>query len=92
MIHQIRKMVGLIIAIIRGFTPETTLIEAFKKNKVHVHVYIICIQHVHFSTCYVRIQYINVCIVVTCYIHVYMCGIYIMYMYMYMDVLYMHTL
>ncbi|CAI8033222.1 tRNA pseudouridine synthase A, partial [Geodia barretti] len=34
MIHQIRKMVGLVIAIVRGFAPETTLIEAFQKGKV----------------------------------------------------------
>ncbi|CAI8028525.1 tRNA pseudouridine synthase A [Geodia barretti] len=36
MIHQIRKMVGLVIAIVRGFAPETTLIEAFQKGKVDI--------------------------------------------------------
>ena len=34
MIHQIRKMIGLVIAIVRGFTPESTLVEAFGKRKV----------------------------------------------------------
>ena len=34
MIHQIRKMIGLVIAIVRGFTPEDTLMEAFGKMKV----------------------------------------------------------
>lgn len=34
MIHQIRKMIGLVIAIVRGFTPESTLVEAFGKKKV----------------------------------------------------------
>ena len=36
MIHQIRKMVGLVIAIVRGFAPETTLVEAFQKGKVDI--------------------------------------------------------
>jgi tRNA pseudouridine38-40 synthase len=36
MIHQIRKMVGLIIAIVRGRTPETTLVEAFQRRKVDI--------------------------------------------------------
>ena len=43
MIHQIRKMVGLVIAIVRGFAPETILIEAFQKSKVR------CIIYVHVS-------------------------------------------
>ena len=34
MIHQIRKMIGLVIAIVRGFTLENTLMEAFGKKKV----------------------------------------------------------
>lgn len=34
MIHQIRKMIGLVIAIVRGFTPESTLVEAFGRKKV----------------------------------------------------------
>ena len=36
MIHQIRKMVGLVIAIVRGFAPETMVVEAFKKEKVDI--------------------------------------------------------
>ncbi|CAI8054457.1 tRNA pseudouridine synthase A [Geodia barretti] len=36
MIHQIRKMVGLVIAIVRGFAPETTLVEAFQNGKVDI--------------------------------------------------------
>ena len=36
MIHQIRKMVGLVIAIARGFAPETTLVEAFQREKVDI--------------------------------------------------------
>ena len=36
MIHQIRKMVGLVIAIVRGFAPETVLVEAFQRDKVDI--------------------------------------------------------
>ena len=42
MIHQIRKMIGHVIAIVRGFTPETTLIESFGEKKVYMYM---C--HVH---------------------------------------------
>ena len=44
MIHQIRKMIGLVIAIVRGFTPETTLIESFGEKKVYMHV---CVMYTH---------------------------------------------
>ena len=36
MIHQIRKMVGLVIAIVRGFALETVLVEAFRRDKVDI--------------------------------------------------------
>ena len=36
MIHQIRKMVGLVVAIVRGHTPEDTIVRAYHKEKVDI--------------------------------------------------------
>ena len=36
MIHQIRKMVGMVVAIVAGYTAESTLEEAFGEPRVHV--------------------------------------------------------
>lgn len=36
MIHQIRKMVGLVVAIVRGHTPEDTIVRAYHREKVDI--------------------------------------------------------
>lgn len=36
MIHQIRKMVGLMIAIVRGHTPEDTIVRAYQQEKLDI--------------------------------------------------------
>ncbi len=36
MLHQIRKMVGLIIAVVRGYVSEELILDAFNEHKVHI--------------------------------------------------------
>lgn len=39
MLSQIRKMIGLIVAVVRGNTSEETILNAFNEDKVHVPVH-----------------------------------------------------
>lgn len=34
MLHQIRKMIGLMLAIVRGLTPKDTITKAFQQEKI----------------------------------------------------------
>lgn len=47
MLHQIRKMIGLVIAIVRGYLTDDIIYEAFKPEKVTIN-YSLVPSFVHF--------------------------------------------